>query len=92
MKHAVVVVEVGDAGPINESGGHVASNVLPRTRDAPGFVSAMWMTDGSGRTLNVLVFDSEEAAQAVLDPVQNAPRPPFMHLESATVYRVLAES
>ena len=32
------------------------------------------------------------AGEAVLDPVQNAPRPPFMHLESATVYRVLAES
>ena len=92
MKHAVVVRESGDAGPINEGGGHVVANVLPRLRQAPGFVSAVWMTDGSGQTLNVLVFDTEESARAALEPARSAHRPPFMQLDSAEVYRVLADS
>src|SRR5688572_2438297 len=70
MKHAVVVRESGEAGPINEGGGHVVSNVLPRLRETAGFLSAVWMTDGSGHTLNVLVFDTEESARAALDPAR----------------------
>jgi hypothetical protein len=40
--------------------------------------------------LNVLVFDSEEAARAALGPIQNAPRPGFLRFEDATLYKVLA--
>jgi hypothetical protein len=54
-------------------------------------VSALWMTDGSGGTLNVLVFESEETARAALQPIRNAPRPGFITLNSAEVYRVLAD-
>ena len=53
---AVVVREAGDAAQIDGSGGMVSANVAPRVREAPGFVSALWMSDGAGRTLNVLVF------------------------------------
>ena len=60
---AVVVREAGDAAQIDGSGGMVSANVAPRVREAPGFVSALWMSDGAGRTLNVLVFASEEAAR-----------------------------
>ena len=52
---AVVVREAGDAAQINESASLVGANVAPRVREAPGFVSAVWMTDGAGRTLNVKV-------------------------------------
>jgi hypothetical protein len=48
------------------------------------------MTDGSGGTLNILVFESEDAGRAALEPVRNAPRPPFIRLDGATLYRVLA--
>ena len=48
------------------------------------------MSDGEGATLNVLVFESEEAAQAALRLTRNAPRPGFLELESADLYRVLA--
>ncbi len=53
-------------------------------------MSALWMSDGSGGTLNVLVFESEETARAALQPVRNAPRAEFIRLDSAEVYRVLA--
>lgn len=61
-----------------------------RLRGAPSIVSALWMTNGSGGTMNVLVFESELAALAALQPVRNAPRPPFLRLEDAGVFRVLA--
>jgi hypothetical protein len=87
---AVVVRETGDAREIDEGGEHVAREVAPRVRQAPGFVSAIWLSDGAGGTLNVLAFDSEEAARGALGRVRQAPRPDSMSLQSADVYRVLA--
>ena len=89
---AVVVREAGDAAQIDASGGMVSSKVAPRVREAPGFVSALWMSDGAGRTLNVLVFQSEEAARAALEAARAAPRPPFMRVESVDVFSVLASA
>lgn len=89
---AVVVRESGDAAQINGSGSMVSANVAPRVREAPGFVSALWMSDGAGRTLNVLVFESEEAARAALEAARTAPRPPFMRVESVDVFSVLASA
>jgi len=89
---AVVVREAGDAARIDGSGAIVSERVAPEVRNAPGFVSALWMSDGAGRTLNVLVFESEEAARAGLDPARTTPRPPFMRVESVDLFRVLASA
>ena len=51
---------------------------------------SFWMTDMAGATLNVMVFESEDAARSALEPVRTAPRPPSMQVESADVYEVLA--
>jgi hypothetical protein len=48
------------------------------------------MTDMAGATLNVMVFESEDAARSALEPVRTAPRPPSMQVESADIYEVLA--
>jgi hypothetical protein len=87
---AVVVRETGDAAQIDGSGTMVSANVAPRVREAPGFVSALWMSDGAGKTLNVLVFEAEEAARAALEPARTSPRPTFMRVESVDVFKVLA--
>jgi hypothetical protein len=87
---AVVVREAGDAYRIDGSADMVRDGVAPQVRQAPGFVSALWMSDRAGRTLNVLVFASEEAARMALDAARSAPRPPFMHVESVDLYSVLA--
>jgi hypothetical protein len=89
---AVVVREAGDAVQIDGSGGMVSAKVAPRVREAPGFVSALWMSDGAGGTLNVLVFESEEAARAAVDAARTAQRPPFMRVESVDVFSVLASA
>jgi hypothetical protein len=88
--YAVVVRERGQVDQINTSGQHVQANVLPRARQAPGIVSGFWMTDMAGATLNVLIFESEDPARSALEPVRSALRPPWMQLESAAVYEVLA--
>jgi len=87
---AVVVRESGDAEQIDQSGDLVIARVAPRVGQAPGFVSAMWMSDGSGRTLNVLAFESEAAARAALEAARTSPRPPFMKLDAVELFRVLA--
>lgn len=89
---AVVVREAGDAAKIDGSAGIVSENVAPRVREAPGFVSALWMSDGAGKTLNVIVFSSEETARAGLQAARAAPRPPFMSMESVDVFTVLASA
>jgi hypothetical protein len=89
---AVVVREAGDAAEIDASGGIVLDRVAPQVRAAPGFVSALWMSDRSGGTLNVLVFESEAAARASLEAARRAPRPPFMHVEAVGLFSVLARA
>ena len=89
---AVVVRESGEQAQLDASGPHLETNVLPRVRQAPGFISGVWMTDKTGKTLNVLVFESEDAAQRALEMTRNAPRPAFMRLESVEVYAVRART
>jgi hypothetical protein len=88
--YAVVVRESGDAASIDASAPLVGEQVAPQVRQAPGFVSATWMSDGGGRTLNVITFESEAAARAALDAARTSPRPPFMQVESVELLRVLA--
>ncbi|HET9682304.1 MAG TPA: hypothetical protein VFP19_09720 [Candidatus Limnocylindrales bacterium] len=89
---AVVVRESGEPERIDASADLVASQVAPRVRGAPGFVSAVWMSDGAGGTLNVITFESEAAATAALDAARSSPRPPFMKLEEVALFRVLASA
>lgn len=89
---AVVVRESGDKDQINASASIVETRVKPQVMAAQGFVSAIWMTDRSGATLNVLVFDTEEAARAALERARNAPRPPFMRADSVDLYEVQARA
>jgi len=70
--YAVVVREAGDAAQINASGDIVRERVAPQVRQAAGFVSALWMNDGSGGTLNVLVFESEQTARSTRSHAQRA--------------------
>ena len=88
--YAVVVREAGDAAQIDGSSGIVRERIVPRVRRAPGFVSALWMTNGSGGTLNVIVFQSEAAARMGLDAARQAERPPFMQVETVDLFNVVA--
>lgn len=88
--YAVVVRETGQREAIEGSVELLEASLLPRVREARGIVSASFMSDGEGATFNVPVFDNEEAARAALQLTRNAPRPAFLELERADLYRVLA--
>jgi hypothetical protein len=88
--YAVVVRERGQADQINTSGQHVQANVLPRAWQAPGSVSGFWMTDMAGATLNVMVFQSEDAARSAWSRYAPHRDLPSMQVESANIYEVLA--
>jgi hypothetical protein len=88
--YAVVVRETGQREAIEGSGELLEANLMPRVRQAPGIVAASFLSDGEGATLNVLVFETEDAARAALELTRNAQRPGFLALESADLYRVLA--
>ena len=87
---AVIVHESGDAQLVSNSGDHLAANVMPQARRAPGIVSATWTADESGRALNVLVFEDEGAARSAAERIRIAPRPAFMHVDSIELREVLA--
>jgi len=87
---AVIVHESGDAQLVLNSADHLAANVMPQVRRAPGIVSATFTADESGRTLNVLVFEDERAARNAADRIHIAARPAFMHVDSIEFREVLA--
>jgi hypothetical protein len=90
--YAVVVRESGDPEQIEASADIVERTVAPQVRSAPGFVGALWMSDGAGSTLNVITFQSESAAMAALEAARTAPRPPFMRVDRVDLLRVLASA
>ena len=88
--YAIVVREAGEPAAIAGSGAHIEANVVPAVRRAPGIVSAVYMTDGTGKALSVFVFETEEAARATIERIRTAPRPEFIHVETVEPWQVLA--
>jgi hypothetical protein len=64
--------------------------VVPQVSGAPGFVAGYWTRrDNSG--LSMLVFESEEAAQAVSGQIQS-PDPEAVTMEGVEVREVVAHA
>jgi hypothetical protein len=64
--------------------------VVPRVSGAPGFVAGYWTSrDNSG--LSMLVFESEEAAQAVAGQI-HSPDPDAVAMEGVEVREVVAHA
>ncbi|MBA3287536.1 MAG: hypothetical protein H0U21_05860 [Acidimicrobiia bacterium] len=64
--------------------------VVNMSKETPGFVRGIWLTDGASG-LSIQLFDSEETARGV---AANASMPPdaSVTLRSADVYEVLREA
>ena len=70
--HAVIVsvtVNDGEAATAN-----LRNEVVPRVKQAPGFVAGYWVRVGDGdKGRGTIVFESEDAARAVADQVTQNP-------------------
>jgi hypothetical protein len=89
--HAVVVqVTIHDFDRGREM---LENEIVPRVKQAPGFVTGYWTRSEDNRGLSVMVFESEEAAQTVKGMVEaNAPDDDAVTLESAEVREVVAHA
>jgi heme-degrading monooxygenase HmoA len=69
--HAVVVkVTVQDPEPALE---HLRSNVVPQVSQAPGFINGYWTRGEGNDGLSMILFESEDAAQAASGKIEEPP-------------------
>jgi hypothetical protein len=69
-------------------------HILPRVKQAPGLVNAYWLRSQDNRGMSVIVFESEEAAQALARMIESEGGPPTeaVTLESLEVREVVAHT
>jgi hypothetical protein len=67
------------------------SELVPRVSSAPGFVAGYWIALSEGKGTSTVVFDSEEAAKALLGMMQGTP-PMTVTIDSVEVGEVLASA
>jgi hypothetical protein len=67
--------------------------VVPGVSQAPGFVAGYWVNIGGSRGTSVVVFESEEAANATAEQVRgHAPTGGAVTIESVDVGEVVASA
>jgi hypothetical protein len=68
--------------------------VVPRVTGMPGFAAGYWVARSADEGIAMVMFDSEDAAQAFADFLKNAPDQPgvTLHRENIAVGRVLAHA
>lgn len=86
--HAIVVrVSIGDPEKAQEG---LRNEVIPRVKQAPGFVGGYWTRSDDGRNgLSMVLVESEEAARQVAEQVKAAATPETVTLESVEVREVV---
>ena len=89
--HAVVTnVTVHD---VERAQAMLREEVVPRASQASGFVNGYW-TRKDNRGTSIILFDSEEAAQAVADRLQSEgfPEDAAVSLDNVEVREVVAQA
>lgn len=87
--HAVVVdVSISD---VEQAQGELRERVVPMVSQVPGFVSGVWLEHGEGKGHSVVVFETEEAANAMAEQVRSV-APAAVTVENASVHQVVAKA
>jgi hypothetical protein len=91
--HAVLL-EVDLSGTDREEGlKNLRETVVPQVKQAPGFESGTWLGPVAGKGLSVVVFESEENAQAMAATVAVGSSPsPGVTVERCEVREVVASA
>lgn len=88
--HAVVVnVTIKDF-----EGGQrmLESEVVPRVKQAPGFVTGYWTRGEADSGMSMLVFESEEAATGAAEFIRSQPGTDAVTLDNIEVREVVASA
>ena len=87
--HAVLVrVTINDEEQARKA---LAEEVVPRVRQAPGLVAGYWVRLDGDQGRSIIVFDSEEDAQAAAENVRGMSFE-FVTLNSVDVHEVVAHT
>jgi hypothetical protein len=69
--HAVIVsVTISDGEAATQN---LRNEIVPRVKQAPGFVAGYWVRVGGDQGRGTIVFESEDAARAVATQVEADP-------------------
>jgi hypothetical protein len=71
--HAVVVRST--LHDVEQGRSFLRQEGIPRVRQAPGFVTAHWVRLGEDSGTSMIIFESEEAAQAAAEQLRTNPPP-----------------
>jgi hypothetical protein len=84
--HAVVVsVTIND---FEQARDYLRSEIVPRVKQAPGFVAGYWVHIEGGKGRGTIVFESEDAARGAADQISQQPGD-FVTLDSVDVGEVV---
>ena len=88
--HAVVTdVTVQDFEPAVQS---LRENVVPIVSGLPGFVSGTWLRPVDGKGHSIVVFETAEDAQRMVDTIRANPANPNVTLDSIEIREVVASA
>jgi hypothetical protein len=91
--HAVFVNVTLDPESADESAAQLKSDIVPRVKQAPGFVAGYWTRSAekeSGRAC--IVFESEGAAQQVVEMIRNQPPPTGVTIDRVEAREIIASA
>jgi len=92
--HALVITVGIDADRADQATAMLHDQVVPDVKATPGFVSGTWARSEDGtRGHSVVLFESEDTAQAALAQAKQGPPPEApVKILYAEVYEVLAQA
>jgi hypothetical protein len=86
--HAVVVdVTINDYDSARKQ---LDERVVPMVKQQPGFVSGVWFNPSEGKGRSVMVFDSEDAANAAVEVLREGPQNDAVSLDNVVINPVAA--
>jgi hypothetical protein len=87
--HAVIVdVSITD---VEQAQRELRERLVPMVSQAPGFVSGVWIAAGEDKGHSVVVFETEEQANAMAQQVGSA-TPTGVTVETTSVHEVVASA
>ena len=90
MTHAVAVtVKIETDSDLTHRRSVLNDSIIPEVKELPGFQKATWMNDGAGTGLCIVVFDTEEHAEAAVTPLTPANGPTVI---TSGIYEVEVEA
>ena len=84
--HAVLVqVTISDR---DQATNFLRGEIVPRVKQAPGFVAGYWVQFGENKGRSVIVFESEDAARGAAGQIEQEPGD-FVSVDSVDVGEVV---